>query len=168
MFLLVYIKEEFGMKNIKIEFRLGIMFSVLFLITIGIIGVLAYQLNREARDIIEHSLESTIENQLRNQVDFMAKLLREAVKNIPDVKQKEEKINQLLAYATFESDESGYFFAYHDYTAIGYPYYMQEKIGQDLYNHHDRNGFYKKLMINLLILQKFHMLKKSWNKRIFG
>ena len=154
------------MKNIKIEFRLGIMFSVLFLITIGIIGVLAYQLNREARDIIEHSLESTIENQLRNQVDFMAKLLREAVKNIPDVKQKEEKINQLLAYATFESDESGYFFAYHDYTAIGYPYYMQEKIGQDLYNHHDRNGFYLIQELHKVAQEGGGFVRYIWPKKV--
>ena len=128
------------MKNIKVEWRLAILLSVLLLVSIGVIAILSLQLKSQAHTIMQHNIESTIKNQLRNQVDSMANLITEATKDISDPAQKERTINALLAHATFESDESGYFFVYRGYTAIAYPYYMQENLGKDLYNHKDSNG----------------------------
>ena len=128
------------MKNIKVEWRLAILLLVLLLVSVGVIATLSFQLKTQAHTIIGHNIESTIKNQLRNQVDSMANLLAESIKDITDPKQKEHIINDLLAHAVFESDESGYFFVYRDYVAIAYPYYMQDTIGKDLYNHKDPNG----------------------------
>ncbi|WP_394996839.1 methyl-accepting chemotaxis protein [uncultured Helicobacter sp.] len=128
------------MKNIKVEWRLAILLSILLLVSIGVIAILDLQLRSQAHTIVQHNIESTIENQLRNQVDSMANLITEATKDITDPVQKERTINTLLAHATFESDESGYFFVYREHTAIAYPYYMQDILGKDLINHKDPNG----------------------------
>ncbi len=135
-------KKDGAMKNIKIEYRLAIFIAILLCITISIIATLAYRLNKEVHTIMTQNIESTIENNLKNQVDSMVKLIAEATKDISDTKEKERKINELLAHVTFESDESGYFFVYRNYTAIAYPYYMQDKLGADLQNHRDSNGLY--------------------------
>ena len=128
------------MKNIKVEWRLAILLSVLLLVSIGVIAILDLQLRSQTHTIVQHNIESTIENQLRNQVDSMANLITEATKDITDPVQKERTINTLLAHATFESDESGYFFVYREHTAIAYPYYMQDILGKDLINYKDPNG----------------------------
>ena len=128
------------MKNIKVEWRLAILLSILLLVSIGVIAILDLQLRSQAHTIVQQNIESTIENQLRNQVDSMANLITEATKGITDPVQKERTINTLLAHTTFEPDESGYFFVYREHTAVAYPYYMQDILGKDLINHKDPNG----------------------------
>ena len=130
------------MKNLKIEWRLAILLSILLLVSIGVVVFLSLKLKNEAYTITKQNIESTIKHQLRNQVETMAHVIQQVTKDITDPTQKEIAINNLLAHAVFEDDETGYFFIYRKHVAVAYPYYLQNNIGKDFTNHQDSNGLY--------------------------
>ncbi|MDY2823371.1 MAG: hypothetical protein SOT27_03840 [Helicobacter sp.] len=63
------------MKNLKIQWRLAILLSILLLVSIGVVVFLSLELKNEAYTITKQNIESTIKHQLRNQVETMADVI---------------------------------------------------------------------------------------------
>ena len=129
-------------RNMKLEHKLFVLIISFFILNVFIIFMLYYNLSKEVHTLTRNNLEISIEKNLYNQTQSVAKLIHSRIKDVQDEKEKERIVNELLQKVTFEDDESGYFFVYKEHTAIAYPHYAQQNIGKDFYDHKDSNGVY--------------------------
>lgn len=122
----------------KILFLVG---SLLFL-TVILGGLLGELLKHEAHLQTEQNLNEQIKQSLKIATDSMAKALEASIKDLKTDDEKFKRLNEIMNDVYYGENQEGYFFVYKKYVAMAYPYYMQDIIGKDFYNHQDSNGFY--------------------------